>query len=355
MIIQHLSTKSNPDAERLEPFHSDNAPWHVTATSLSPRLSIKPDPCDIEARPAYSASLNRELISSKHDPTLLLVYSDGSRWKPAGGGEKSGYGVVIYHCAVPIASFSIGLGHRSTVFDAEMFALAHASSKVKKILDAHTIISHVKFYSDSTSSLKVIFEPYAHPAQQCSLLFRSNIIDLLNRMPGLEIDVKWSPGHTDIIGNEAADKAAKAGVRLPSLVFQTHSYAGMSSKMRAQTRWREEWSEEKARRLISNTHPGSNSQTSTLRRFLQTSTSDPPHGNYLDGSPRHSQATGTPATTTDVSSPRRRPGADAQTRIYNIFSKPATTSYTSAIAMHTTGHSSRTDPHPSCSALGAVS
>jgi hypothetical protein len=91
---------------------------------------------------------------------------------------------------VPITSFSIGLGHYSTVFDAEMFALAHASSKVKKILDTHTMISHVKIYLDSMSSLKVIFKPYAHPAQQCSLLFWSNIIDLLSRMPGLEVDMK---------------------------------------------------------------------------------------------------------------------------------------------------------------------
>ena len=161
--------------------------------------------------------------------------------------------LLMYHCTKPIASFSIGLGHYSTVFDAEMFALAHASSKVKKLLDTHTVINRVKFYSDSTSSLKVIFEPSAHPAQQCSLLFRSNIIDLLSRIPNLEIDVGWSPGHTDIIGNETADRAAKAGVRLPSLIFQTHSYAGMSSKMRAQTRWRKEWREDKAKRLIGNT------------------------------------------------------------------------------------------------------
>ena len=251
-IIQHLLTKSNPDAERLEPFHSDNIPWHIATTSLSPRLSIRPNPCDIEACPAYSTSLNRELISSRHDPTLLLIYSDGSRWKPADGGEKSGYGVVIYHCAEPIASLSIGLGHYSTVFDAEMFALAHASPKVKKIVDAHTVINHIKFYSDSTSSLKVIFEPSTHLAQQCSLLFRSNIIDLLSRIPNLEIDVGWSPGHTDIIGNETADRAVKAGVRLPSLIFRTHSYSGMSSKMRAQKCWRKEWSEDKVRRLISN-------------------------------------------------------------------------------------------------------
>ena len=202
-------------------------------------LALVMDPCQ---RSDFPYSLTR--------PHGRSTYSD------LAGGEKSDYGVVIYHCAVPIASFSIGLGHYSTVFDAEMFALAHASSKVKKILDAHTAISHVKFYSDSTSSLKVIFEPSAHPAHQCSLLFRTNVIDLLSRMPDLEIDVRWSLGHTDIIGNEAADKAAKAGVRLPSLIFRTHSYAGMSSKMRAQTRWREEWSEEKAKRLLGNTPSG---------------------------------------------------------------------------------------------------
>jgi hypothetical protein len=75
-------------------------------------------------------------------------------------------------------------------------------------------------------------------------------------MPDLKIDMRWSLGHTDIIGGEVADKAAKAGVRLPSLIFRTHSYTGMSSKMRAQTRWREEWSEEKVKRLIGNTPSG---------------------------------------------------------------------------------------------------
>jgi hypothetical protein len=65
---------------------------------------------------------------------------------------------------------------------------------------------------------------------------------------------------------------------------------------------------------------------------------------------RPSQATGTLAIITDVSSLQRRPGADAQTPRYNIFSRPATTSYASAIATHTTDRSSRTDPHPFYSA-----
>ena len=255
-IIQHLSSKSSPNLERLEPFHSDNAPWHVTAKSLLPRLTISPDPCDKEARPAYSASLNKELVHSKHDPSLLLVYCDGSRWKPARGTERSGYGVVIYHCAKPIFTYSIGLGESSTVFDAEMYALAHAGSKVKRILDTHTTVRTVKFYSDSTSSLKVIFDPSIHPAQQCSLLFRTNIVDLLDRMPDLVVNVAWSPGHTDIIGNDAADKAAKAGVKLPSMIDPTQSHAKMACKMRAQTMWSLDWHRDKMKRLLSNTPSG---------------------------------------------------------------------------------------------------
>ena len=252
-IIQHLSSKSSPHHKRLVPFHTDNAPWHVTAKSLSPRLTISPDPCGKEARPAYSASLNKELVNSKHNPSLLLVYSDGSRWKPAGSTKQSGYGVVIYHCVKPIFTSSISLGQCSTVFNAEMWALAHASSKVNRILDAQTTIRTVKFYSDSTSSLKMVFNPSAHPAQQCSLLFRNNVVNLLSRMPDLVINVAWSPGHTDIIGNKAADKAAKAGVVLESLIDPTQSHSKMACKMRAQTMWTMEWHQDKAKRLRTNT------------------------------------------------------------------------------------------------------
>jgi len=166
------------------------------------------------------------------------------------------YGVVIYHCTKPIFTFSIGLGRSSTVFDAEIYALAHASSKVNRILDSHTTIRTVKFYSDSTSSLKVIFNPSIHPAQQCSLLFRTNIVGLLDRMPDLVVNVAWSPGHTDIIGNEAADKAAKAGVKLPSMIDPTQSYSKMACKLRAQTMWSLEWHQDKMKRLLSNSPSG---------------------------------------------------------------------------------------------------
>ena len=45
-------------SERLDPFHSDNAPFHATASSL-PRLSIISTPCSLDERPALVSELNR--------------------------------------------------------------------------------------------------------------------------------------------------------------------------------------------------------------------------------------------------------------------------------------------------------
>ena len=164
--------------------------------------------------------------------------------------RPSGCGMVIYHCAKVIFTSSIGLGQCSTVFNAEMWALAHASLKVNWILDTHTTIQTVKFSSDSTSLLKMIFNQSAHPAQQCSLLFRNNIVNLLSQMPNLMINVAWSPRHTDIIRNKTADKAAKVGVVLESL---TQSHSKMVCKMCMQTIWSMEWHQDKMRWLLSNT------------------------------------------------------------------------------------------------------
>ena len=57
-IIDHLSHISTHKSERLDPFHSDNAPFHATASSL-PRLSIISTPCSLDERPALVSELNR--------------------------------------------------------------------------------------------------------------------------------------------------------------------------------------------------------------------------------------------------------------------------------------------------------
>ena len=203
-IIEHLSHISTHKSERLDPFHSNNAPFHATATSL-PRLSITSTPCSPDDRRALVSELNRQLRSSRLDPSVLLIYCDGSRMCCKGGGKKrTGYSLVGYYMGRKVFSLSVGLGPRATVYNAELFALAHASSKASAFVLGKPHIGEVFLFSDS-SALRSVFDPSTHPGQRCSLVFRKNVLDMFDWHASLHIMASWSPGHSGVVGNEVAD------------------------------------------------------------------------------------------------------------------------------------------------------
>ena len=243
-IIEHLSSLSSHKTEKLEPFHPDNAPHHTTELSLAPRLSIISTPCSPDEVLALKNELNRQLHTSSNRPNTLLIYCDGSRMRVDGGKKRTGYGIAGYYMGRKIFTRSIGLGPRATVYDAELFALAHASSKVSAFVLDKPHIGEVFFYSDSSSALSSTFDPSTHPGQQCSLLFRKNVIGMLKRHPSLVIRAKWSPGHSGVIGNEEADTLAKQGTKLKPLTRNsTYSHLIHRARMRAQLLWRRQWAE----------------------------------------------------------------------------------------------------------------
>lgn len=178
-------------------------------------------------------------VAAKHNPSLLLAYCDGSRKPDTNGDDRSGYGAVFFNCGAPIASFLVGLGRHATVFDPKMHALAHASTKVKRLMDEQTLVQNVTFFSDSVSALLKITDPSAHPSQLPSLLFRDTCFSLLSRFPLLKIMLKWSPGHLGVIGNNLADGLAKRGTGFPPLNSFSYSALKMTSKTETQRRWRD--------------------------------------------------------------------------------------------------------------------
>lgn len=243
-IIEHLAHISSHKTERLDPFHSDNAPFHITAMSL-PRLNITSTPCNHDERKALKNSLNRQLLNSRNDPSTLLIYCDGSRMrKKVGDNKRTGYGIAGYYLGRKVFSISMGLGPRATVYDAELFALAHASSKAAAFVLDKPHIGEVFMFSDSSAALSSAFDPSTHPGQICSLLFRKNTLHMLALHPTLRIWVSWSPGHSGVIGNEPADSLAKTGTTRPSLTRDsTQSHLKHRARMRAQLLWRRQWKE----------------------------------------------------------------------------------------------------------------
>ena len=214
------------------------------ATSL-PRLSIISTPCDPDDRRALVSEFNRQLCSSRLDPSVLLVYCDGSRMRCKEGCKKrTGFGPVGYYMGRKVFSLSVGLGPRATVYDAELLALAHASSKAEAFVLGKPHIGEVSF-SDSSSALRSVFDPSTHPDQRCSLVFRRSILDMFGRHVSLRITASWSPGHSGVVGNKVTDTSAKKGSKLPSMTRDsTYSHLKHRVRMRAQLPWRRQWTED---------------------------------------------------------------------------------------------------------------
>ena len=235
--LQQLSSLSDPSSPRLLPFHSDNAPWTWTPGQFNGRLSINPSTCSGKDKEALVKSINLHHFLARNRPGALFIYCDGSRHGTGPRNTRTSYAVTIYNCAKPIFTIQIGLGTQSTVFDAEAYAIAHAIAKVKTIMDPSTIINEVHIYSDSSSAIRTSLSPSTHPAQPASLLFRTTARHLLNAFPGLSISIAWSPGHSQVLGNERVDELAKESVNLPPMLPCTPSFLKERLKIRARTRW----------------------------------------------------------------------------------------------------------------------
>jgi hypothetical protein len=126
-----------------------------------------------------------------------------------------------------------------------MYALAHASISISKFIQDKPHISAVRIFSDCSSAIKSIFNGGPHAAQAASIFFRTTIRTLLTTRPNLTIHLDWTPGHSGVIGQEAADKAAKKGAsRAGSLIdFDTKSHASEKIHERMKKNWKELWEE----------------------------------------------------------------------------------------------------------------
>lgn len=117
----------------------------LTSPSFSTHIEPTSDP---DSRRVIIASINRRLVRSS--ATDLSFFCDGSRKRCGVGEKQSGFGVIYPGSSVQ-DSISVGVDRRSSVFDAEMFALAHSAKRALEMVSSGDVTS-VSFFSDSVLS-----------------------------------------------------------------------------------------------------------------------------------------------------------------------------------------------------------
>ena len=237
--LTNLIRYMEPDTERSDPFHSHCAPYAFQLSS-SPfeKLRIRHLPVPKEMKRQRSDRHEHLFQEFKDDPQGIFLVTDGSKHD-----NRTGYSVVLWHRGKITKKVMVPFAKHASAFDAEMYALAHASSLIRKVLTLNPTLDEVYLLSDCSSALQVIFDPSPHPSQAASIQFRTNLLAIMSANPNVKIDLEWTPGHGGSHMMKVADRAARAAAnpkskRRPLMSFSSKSSTVQDINTTPRTRWR---------------------------------------------------------------------------------------------------------------------
>jgi len=204
--LMEMAHTLDPNTERANPFHSQNAPhsYRMSSNPFAGRFRINPDACPKKERRSYTAN-QRVWLSTKEGRNTLCIFTDGSKT-----GRAAGWAVTGIHAGRTLFSHKVPFAKKASNHDAEMMALAHASKLARETMLGTPAIRKFRVFSDSTAALTSIFDPSAHVCQDASLIFRSNMHTLFTTRTDVTGDLVWTPGHKGLDHMTFTDKQAKS-------------------------------------------------------------------------------------------------------------------------------------------------
>jgi hypothetical protein len=142
-------------------------PWGNRLTVNFPPPSTHPD-----ARIALAQQTMSRIRSSEQDGSLVC-FTDGSE-RVLRGVRRVGAGYSIVQHGQEIKSKSLGLGRKSNVYDAEMWALASAAYAASRLASTHAPPA-LLFFTDNVAAAQMISDLSRHAAQGASIIFRKAV------------------------------------------------------------------------------------------------------------------------------------------------------------------------------------
>lgn len=236
--LLRLSRLSSPLYEHADIFAIE--PWAPSADSFEGRLTVQPKRAETTKKAAARAHLDY-VRGLNTDNNHLVVYTDGSQLT-IDNTRRCGAAAVFLRRGRELPELTIveGLGKNSEVYDAEMAALDSAAW-MAVLYAPETPVRHIHFFADNNAAIQSIFSGRPAAAQRHSLSFRTAIIHFLNKNPTHTVEIAWSPGHTDIPGNERADKLAKQAVRIEVHKPHTRTHSLRMAKEQLLDDWKKIW------------------------------------------------------------------------------------------------------------------